>query len=107
MAGKKLDVDDKGAKYRLGYGAPDYTPPSASKLGAMGGGASASVGKVGSAMRNLDPRGPSTGAGYGATLNIPYTKKKGGTIKKMAAGGSASKRADGCATKGKTKGRFV
>ena len=36
----------------------------------------------------------------------PY--KKGGTVKKMAKGGStASKRADGCATKGKTKGRFV
>jgi hypothetical protein len=37
-------------------------------------------------------------------------KKKGGKVKakKMAAGGStASKRADGCATKGKTKGRFV
>ena len=34
--------------------------------------------------------------------------KKGGSIKKMAKGGStASKRADGCATKGKTKGRFV
>jgi hypothetical protein len=34
--------------------------------------------------------------------------KRGGTIKKMAKGGStASKRADGCATKGKTKGRFV
>jgi hypothetical protein len=28
-------------------------------------------------------------------------------VKKMAKGGSASKRADGCATKGKTKGRFV
>ena len=27
--------------------------------------------------------------------------------KKMAGGGSASKRADGCAVKGKTKGRFV
>lgn len=27
--------------------------------------------------------------------------------KKMAKGGSASSRADGCATKGKTKGRFV
>ena len=27
--------------------------------------------------------------------------------KKMAGGGSASSRADGCATKGKTKGRFV
>jgi len=34
--------------------------------------------------------------------------KKGGKVKKMAKGGStASKRADGCATKGKTKGRFV
>ena len=28
-------------------------------------------------------------------------------VKKMAAGGSASKRADGCATKGKTKGKMV
>jgi len=33
--------------------------------------------------------------------------KKGGKVKKMAKGGSASSRADGCATKGKTKGRFV
>ena len=28
-------------------------------------------------------------------------------VKKMAKGGSASKRADGCATKGKTKGKMV
>lgn len=35
-------------------------------------------------------------------------KAKGGNVKKMAKGGStASKRADGCAIKGKTKGRFV
>ena len=36
--------------------------------------------------------------------------KHGGKVKKYASGGSvssASKRADGCATKGKTKGRFV
>ena len=34
--------------------------------------------------------------------------KHGGAVRKMAKGGStASKRADGCATKGKTKGRFV
>lgn len=32
--------------------------------------------------------------------------KKGGCVK-MAKGGSASKRADGCATKGKTKGRII
>jgi len=36
-------------------------------------------------------------------------KKKGGAIKakKMAKGGTASSRADGCCTKGKTKGRIV
>jgi len=36
--------------------------------------------------------------------------KRGGRVKKMAKGGSvssASSRADGCCTKGKTKGRFV
>lgn len=34
--------------------------------------------------------------------------RKGGKVKKMAKGGStASKRADGIATKGKTKGRFI
>jgi hypothetical protein len=38
-----------------------------------------------------------------------YGKKRGGVIKKMASGGmasSASKRADGIATKGKTRGRM-
>jgi hypothetical protein len=49
---------------------------------------------------------PRTPTGYGANLRLPF--KKGGEVKKMAKGGStASKRADGCATKGKTKGRFV
>lgn len=45
---------------------------------------------------------------FGATGSLRF--KKGGSAKKMAKGGSvssASKRADGCATKGKTKGRFV
>jgi hypothetical protein len=32
--------------------------------------------------------------------------KRGGQVKKMAKGGSASARADGCAQRGKTKGRF-
>jgi hypothetical protein len=31
----------------------------------------------------------------------------GKPVKKMASGGSASSRADGCCSKGKTKGRFV
>jgi hypothetical protein len=38
--------------------------------------------------------------------NPTKTPPKSG-VKKMAAGGSASKRADGCATKGKTKGKMV
>jgi hypothetical protein len=37
----------------------------------------------------------------------PLKMAKGGAVKKMAKGGSASSRADGCAQRGKTKGRFV
>jgi hypothetical protein len=33
--------------------------------------------------------------------------KKGGGVKKMASGGSASKRADGIAQRGKTKGKML
>jgi len=33
--------------------------------------------------------------------------RKGGSVKKMASGGSASKRADGCAVRGKTRGKMV
>lgn len=42
--------------------------------------------------------------------NLKLGMKKGGVVKKMASGGkvsSASKRADGCAIKGKTRGRMV
>ena len=49
--------------------------------------------------------------GYGARFRTGFAeggKAKAKPVKKMAKGGStASKRADGCATKGKTKGRFV
>ena len=33
--------------------------------------------------------------------------RKGGKVKKMASGGSASKRADGIAQRGKTRGKMV
>jgi hypothetical protein len=48
---------------------------------------------------------PMGGGKIGGAFKTSF--KKGGKTKKMAAGGSVSKRADGCATKGKTKGRFV
>ena len=41
----------------------------------------------------------------GAKAEMPM--KKGGAAKKMAMGGSASSRADGVATKGKTKGKML
>jgi hypothetical protein len=49
---------------------------------------------------------------YTAEMGAPPTdpemaKKHGGMIKKMANGGSASSRADGCCTKGKTRGKMV
>jgi transcription initiation factor TFIIIB Brf1 subunit/transcription initiation factor TFIIB len=40
-------------------------------------------------------------------LAVDSGYKKGGKVKKMATGGSASKRADGCAVKGKTRGKMV
>ena len=48
--------------------------------------------------KNLGDSGPSVG--------IEGGMKKGGKVKKMAGGGMASSRADGIASKGKTKGRF-
>lgn len=55
------------------------------------------------------PRGIGSSIGTLGALRAAGMKK-GGAVKKMAKGGStssASKRADGCAVKGKTKGRFV
>jgi hypothetical protein len=49
---------------------------------------------------------PTDGGKVGGTFKTSF--KKGGKVKKMAKGGStASKRGDGIATKGKTKGRFI
>jgi hypothetical protein len=56
-------------------------------------------GRPGMPPAMLPGGGPAPGMGPGM--------KRGGAVKKMAKGGSASSRADGCATKGKTKGRFV
>ncbi|NBW18620.1 MAG: hypothetical protein EBR82_62665 [Caulobacteraceae bacterium] len=58
------------------------------------------------------PMPPAPPAGGGAPMPPAGGPgmKKGGKVKKMAKGGStgsASKRADGCAQRGKTKGKFV
>jgi hypothetical protein len=58
-------------------------------------------------MRNMDAKSPDTAQ---AKVNRLLGRKKGGTVSSYKSGGkvsSASKRADGCAVKGKTKGRFI
>lgn len=49
---------------------------------------------------------PMTPAEEAAETQTTPGMKKGGAVKKMASGGSASKRADGCAIRGKTRGKL-
>lgn len=46
-------------------------------------------------------------AAPGVAKAVQPGMKKGGKVKTMASGGSASKRADGCAQRGKTRGKIV
>lgn len=52
-------------------------------------------------------RRPGTNVNYENPNSSDMTFKRGGSVKKMASGGSASSRGDGIATKGKTKGTMV
>ena len=84
------------------------------------------VGRVGTPINSAAVPGQTGGTGFGGTISVPlggtpevyYDQssptefKKGGKVKKkptkkMAKGGSVSKRADGIARKGKTKGKMV
>ena len=69
-------------------------------------------------LRNLQLRGGSgraasfspeggTKPGQSPSLDNPIMQAKGGMTKAYAKGGSVSARADGCAQRGKTKGRIV
>lgn len=55
------------------------------------------------AMRIREDMAPTTRTTMGSVVG----NKKGGKVKCMAKGGSASKRADGCAQRGKTRGKIV
>ena len=87
-----------------------------------GAGPSVSVGSVGMPIRSAVNPGQTTGVGVGGRFRMGLAKggkadaheptggKKRNKAKKYATGGkvsSASKRADGCAVKGKTKGKMV
>jgi hypothetical protein len=109
----------------LAAGAPGGGP-----AGSGIGGSGFSVGRVGIPMADVSRApGTMTGTGFGGRFSTSFggtggsgtvdvrknpggagsVKKsaKGGKLKMAKGGSTASKRADGCATKGKTKGRFV
>ena len=98
----------EGLGTREDFGGSRYRLPSASYSGGAGSTGPrfepAVLSQSRSTLGNLTgARNPSA---VGVRFSTPF--KKGGKVKKMAKGGStASKRADGCAVKGKTKGRFV
>ena len=87
-----------------------------SKLFGRGSGGGGSIARSVQALNDAAAQNPqfNPNAGPNAYGSIMRTvdaaeslMKKGGRVKKMASGGSASKRADGCAIKGKTRGKIV
>ena len=53
-----------------------------------------------------EPNKPGTNVRYENTDVSDMSMKRGGKVKKMASGGSASSRADGIASRGKTRGKM-
>ena len=111
--GKRAALERRVAKFsRFG----ETRPPNAGVVGPMarspmaGGPMVRSPMADGPMIRSPMAGSPMAGGpmGGGPAMVDTANFKKGGKVKKMAKGGStASKRADGCAVKGKTKGRFV
>ena len=91
-------INNKPTPNVMGLGtAAQANPRIAPKIGGMLGGGGAGLG---SAMQN-NPRMAQNIGGIGAALGKRMGMKEGGKVS------SASKRADGIAVKGKTKGRMI
>jgi len=95
--GREFVQADKGHKFSKGGEMKRKMMP-------MGKGAPADMPMP---MRRPMPPAMPPGGGMAPPAAPPMGMKKGGAVKKMSSGGSASSRADGCATKGKTKGKQV
>ena len=108
--GKDFDEADKGKKFGSGgYARPDLQKINKPKTlhGKMsimkGGGMAKSDMKEDMAMDMKQDKSMMQKA-----VNKHESRlHKGATMTKLAGGGSASSRADGCATKGKTKGTMI
>ena len=98
------------------FPAPGVVPPASIPTGnntARGGLEQVGVGAkaVGSALDDIQSRIGGGGGGFGGSgTSSGMTLKRGGAVKGYAKGGmvgSASKRGDGIAQRGKTKGRVI
>ena len=95
--GKDFSNADKGKTFKRGGEMATKMDP---KMMAMM--AAKKRGMGGAGARPAPPPAPPMG-GMGGGMGM----KKGGGVKKMASGGSASSRADGIAQRGKTKGTML
>ena len=107
MAAEKLnkEIQEVQAKQNKEFDMPRKNMPTSNDMGPT----QEEVAANRAQMRGALLKGAKEGMG-GKELEKAMNKKKGGAVKKYAKGGSvssASKRADGCATKGKTKGRII
>jgi len=108
MMGKKVSnaMADMMARRRMGSGmappAPPVMPPQPSApMGMKKGGMPMKDG-------NINPKGATSGSSRaGENTKIQKKGLTEGKMIKMASGGSVSSRADGVASKGKTKGKYI
>ena len=99
----------KGKKYTTELAKP--SKPVKAELGPEMGGRMTSAESAAVMSRFGNPPGAESRVNketpQGETYDMSIGMKRGGAVKKMASGGSASSRADGCAVKGKTRGRMI
>jgi len=97
--GKDFNDADKGKTFKRGGEMATKMDP---KMMAMMMAKKRGMGGAG-ARPSAPPPAPPMGGGMGGGMGM----KKGGGVKKMSSGGSASSRADGIAQRGKTKGTML
>ena len=108
MGGFSIDADPKVVKQqleRMSQLAKKANDQSSVKKDNSGRVTSASADDLAEMLSNLRPAAPKP-----AASDADQPMKRGGQVKKMASGGkvsSASRRADGIAQRGKTKGRYL
>ena len=85
----------------------DFSKADKGKTFKRGGDMVAKMGKFEKMGKDVEKRGMKEGSAKDMAMDRMQMMKKGGGVKKMASGGSASSRADGIATKGKTKGKMI